>query len=101
MEVRIPINRTHIKQLIKACWAALMGHHVTLKFDTEDVALNGQEGGVLMTQEDITKIEMRLAERAALLEFMQDKLTELGEDAPEARALRAALSVVGKPRVLH
>jgi len=101
MELKIPINRSHVVQLLRACWAAVRGHHVSLTFQSDEAKLDGKAKPVVFTEDEIYHIEVKLGKFEALLNYMRETLEELPADAPEAKELRAALSVIERPRVLH
>jgi hypothetical protein len=101
MDLKIPINRSHVKELLKACWATLRGQHVTLNFKADEAVLDGKDKPVIFTEEEVLKIEHKIAQLDMLLGYIREALADLPEEAPEAKELRAALAVIERPRVLH
>ena len=101
MELKIPINRSHVMRLLKACWAAVKGQEAALIFKDGEAQVDGKEKPVVLTEREMYKLETMLNKYQALVEYMKDALEDLPEDAPEARELRAALEFIDRPRVLH
>ena len=108
MEIRIPFNRTHVRLLLGILWSIFRNKEGVFSIECDDAKINGEENAVLFSQEDVRRIEVKLANNGLLAEQVQQMsallevaLDAIPEESPAAREVREGLRGLEKPRVLH
>ncbi len=105
MEIRVPIDRSMVVQLLKACAATLFGKSTTLSFECQEMKLNGEEQPLILSRRqaaDLQKSHMAVASRAGYLEeLVAETINGLPEGHPIAEELQSGLDAINGARTLH
>lgn len=104
MKLSIPMQRSFVRNLLRACWQTLLGHKVTVEFECDGIMVDGDRP-ILMSREQAKELQQRhlaAAAKAALLEdLLKGALEEASSDNPLAMELKDGLAEIEGARTLH
>lgn len=105
MEIRVPIDRSMVLDLLRACFWCLVGKSAMLSFECEEMRVNGEEKPLILSRQQAAELQrnhLTTAAKATLLEeLVTDTMKELPEGHPIAEELKSGLDAINEARILH